>query len=312
MFKTIKFKLTFSFLLTVFSCIAATGIFSTIFFKNQYIGNLEEKLIEHGKIIEIALERTPPESYENEIDRIADGMGGDEKIRITLIRDNGVVLADSESNPENMDNHLNRPEIKDAVEYGRGSAWRTSATVGEKFLYVARKIKNNNGGYFFIRVAAPAEYIATTTRHIVITVFAAALVTLILSFIVSLSITSRFTTPVSRLKETSERIASGDLSARSRVSGADEFGQLGSSLDAMAENIQKGVEDISQKRSEVENILGSMLDGLIVLDREKRIVLINDAVCRIFNIEKRDCTGEPLVNVIRHKKINEEVGRVRD
>jgi two-component system, OmpR family, phosphate regulon sensor histidine kinase PhoR len=308
--RSVKFRLVLFFFVTIFICITATGYFSAEFFKVQYIGELKEKLFEHGRTVEFILEPLPGNEYQKTSVEIARRLGGKSKVRITIIGKDGAVMADSENNPAKMGNHLNRPEIIEAVEKGGGTALRMSDTVHREFLYVARLVKKADGREFFIRVAAPSDYINTTLNHIKITIFLAAVVTLTLSFAFTIIITSRFTGPIERLKNTSEKIAAGDLSARSRLHGEDEFGKLGEAVDEMAAGIQKNIEDLSEKKSEIENILASMKDGVIVTNTERNILLINAAVFEIFKLEKRDYTGAPLMNVIRHQIINEHVRNV--
>jgi len=307
---SIKFRLVLFFFITIFVSITATGYYSAVFFKGQYISELKGKLFEHSRTIELILEPLPESEFQNAAVKIAEKLGGNRKIRITIIRNDGTVIADSESDPAKMENHLNRPEIIEAREKGAGSATRMSGTVHHEFLYAARLVKKSDGRTFFIRVAAPSYYINTTMNHIKFTIFLAAVVTLLLSFAFTWTITTRFTRPLERIKETSEKIAAGDLSARSRLHGEDEFGRLGMAVDVMADSIQKNIEDIREKKSEIENILGSMKDGVIVTDNERNILLINAAVFEIFRLDHQDYTGAPLVNVIRHQIINDNIKHV--
>lgn len=306
---SIKFRLVLFFFITIFASITATGYFSASFFKAQYLAELKEKLLEHSRTTELMLRDVPEIELQKTTIGIAKQLGGKSKIRITIIGKDGAVLADSESDPKAMENHLNRPEIIEAAKKSAGSSLRMSGTVHHEFLYVARRVAES-GRAFYIRIAAPSDYINTTLNHIKITIFFAAAITLLLSFVFTIIITARFTGPVGRLMETTEKIAAGDLAARSRLHGDDEFGKLGATVDAMASSIQKNIEDISEKKGEIENILASMKDGVIVTDKERNILLINAAALEIFKLEKSDYTGAPLMNVIRHQIINENVKSV--
>ena len=90
-------------------------------------------------------------------------LGVDDQV-VGLVLDE-IVIADSQSDPEKMDNHLNRPEIREALETGTGSARRMSDTVKREFLYVARKTEAPGGDHIYIRAAAPSTYTDATIGH---------------------------------------------------------------------------------------------------------------------------------------------------
>jgi two-component system, OmpR family, phosphate regulon sensor histidine kinase PhoR len=307
---SIRFRLTFLFLLTVFACIVSTGFFSAGYFKEQYIKNLNEELLDRGMAVEFLLEDIPQAMYQRKILDFASKTGKVHRARITVIGLDGVVIADSESAPEKMENHSNRPEVRAANRDGIGFSRRESSTLKHEFLYVARRAKLRAGPELIIRMAAPAEYVDATVGHMKMIIFLSVAAILVLSVAITLVISYGFTAPIMRLNETAEKIASGDLSARSGLKSKDEFGRLGEAVDRMAEEIQKYLEDIHFKKNEIENILDSIQDGLILIDRDRRILLISDSVPAMFGLDKDDYSGKPLINVVRHRNINDDVRAV--
>lgn len=309
---TIKFKHTFLFLATVFFSIAVTGIISAAFFQNHYIREQKDNLIELTHVVEYSLKDKSDGEFQGVVEEFAKSMGGSKKIRVTLVREDGSVAADSESDPAKMDNHGGRPEIIEAKSDGAGCSRRLSKTIKVEFLYCARGVVNIDGAGFFIRVAEPSEFIDKTVGHIRDTVFFAALATAIMGFFVSWTISAGFARPLGQLKDTAGKIAAGDLAARSRISGADEFASLGHSIDDMAENLEKSFVDINRKKSEVENILKSIRDGIIVVDSEKRVLLHNESVFGLLGIERGNIMNKPFINAIRNKAINDGLARAID
>ena len=74
-------------------------------------------------------------------------------IRVTLIKSDGTVIYDNEADTTTMENHFERPEVKQAVTYGNGSSSRNSETIGEKIYYYA--VKLNNGS--ILRMSQPTK-----------------------------------------------------------------------------------------------------------------------------------------------------------
>ena len=88
-------------------------------------------------------------------------------IRVTLIKSDGTVIYDNEADTTTMENHFERPEVKQAVTYGNGSSSRNSETIGEKIYYYA--VKLNNGS--ILRMSQPTKvimYMVLTIMPIVI------------------------------------------------------------------------------------------------------------------------------------------------
>src|SRR5262245_31976875 len=77
-----------------------------------------------------------PAELQEEVLRLDRAVG----LRLTVIREDGTVLADSEADPGRMENHAGRPEVRQALAEGIGRADRPSATLHEDMRYVALAI----------------------------------------------------------------------------------------------------------------------------------------------------------------------------
>lgn len=299
-------KLALYSLAAVFLCVAGAGYFSAAYFNSSYVADLKGYLLEKCILVEEALDGAPDEEIQPRLTEIAERLGGAEKIRITVVKADGSVLADSEHSPAEMENHINRPEIREAQSKGTGAARRRSDTVGREFLYVARKAKLR-GAAVFIRVAAPAVEIDAVTGHTRLTIFIATAAAIVFSIVVTVFLTYKLTAPVARLIDTSEKLARGDMDARSGLRGADEFGRLGSALDAMADEIRNAMERLRFTKAETDAILQGLVDGLAAVRGDRNILFINDAALEIFGAEKKDWADKPFINVVRHRLINENL-----
>ena len=137
------FKLLLGFL--VFTIIVTVSIlivsFNTI--ENHYTKTVADGLEKFGRPLLITITPLLENEYYHEIDRLVESIGRETGTRLTIIATDGKVLADSESDPDLMDNHKNRPEIIQALEGKVGSSKRYSATMKERMLYIALPIKSN-------------------------------------------------------------------------------------------------------------------------------------------------------------------------
>jgi len=288
-------------------CIILTGAVSIVLLNIRYVQHLKNNLLDQSVYIAKIIERVPKGGVQGEVTDISRHFG--RRLRITVIGSDGSVMADSESSPGEMTNHLGRPEIREAAQKGTGFARRRSATLGKDYFYVARKCEADNGSAFYVRVASPVEFVNSTIRHIEYIALMALVSVLVMSAVMMRFVADGFAAPVKRIMEVSEKIAGGELSARSGLRGNDELGRLGAAIDRMAGEIQNDIQELEQKRAETEKILAGLRDGLIVIGNDGGILLINEAAHNVFNLEKRDYTRTQFINVIHQKKINDMVAK---
>jgi two-component system phosphate regulon sensor histidine kinase PhoR len=166
-------------------------------------------------------------------------LGKEIKTRITIIDITGKVLSDSEESPALMDNHSDRPEIKEAMLGKTGRSIRYSFTLETDMLYIAIPIVEGNQIISIIRLALPLvevnKNIAYLTRIILSTTIISLLIASLISLIISLSITR----PIKEMTEISKSISKGDFSKKLEIHRRDEIGQLSLALNQMSKDLEK-------------------------------------------------------------------------
>ncbi|HTD22827.1 MAG TPA: ATP-binding protein [Terriglobales bacterium] len=212
--------------------------------------------------------------------------------RATVIDSSGKVLADSEANPDTMENHATRPEFIAALQGQTGSNIRTSHTLGIDFLYVAAPIP---GGA--VRLAYPLSSIqadiAQVRRRILWASVLAVLAAMIFAGLMAHSIARR----LRRVVLFAEQIAAGDLSARVAEFSHDEIAQVGSSLDRTARKLEESFSALERSRSELETLLNSIQDAVIAVSSGRHTQWVNGAMVRLVGRNVRP--GSPLTDVLR-------------
>ncbi|HOU25308.1 MAG TPA: HAMP domain-containing protein, partial [Anaerolineae bacterium] len=197
--------------------------------------------------------------------------------RVTIISPGGVVLADSEEDTAQMDNHLYRVEVQDALNYGSGSNVRYSLTLGYELLYVAVPIGASERVLGVARLALPLEPIQHHVQRLRQAVLIAALLTTAVATVLALLLADRITQPLRRLIAAIRRMESGDLSARVMPSSNDEIGELCLAFNQMAGKEQDSVAQLSRERGQLTTILQNTVNGIVITDRQGKVRLFNPA-----------------------------------
>ena len=222
--------------------------------------------------------------------------------RATVIDRSGKVLAESEANPETMENHATRPEFAEALQHGRtGSSVRSSSTMGAPFLYVAVPLGQPSGAGdgepAAVRLAYPLASLHQTTagvRHTLLwTSGLAVLVAVALSLIAAQSVARR----LRRIVDFAARIASGDLTARIAENSSDEIGQVAMALDSTAHQLEHSFQGIRTGQQQLETLLNSMQEAVIAISADGKVQWANRVMARLTASGVR--LGAPVVETVR-------------
>ena len=235
--------------------------------------------------------------------------------RITVMTPDGRVLADSAVSDHlltTLENHLTRPEIQQAVATGRGTDLRTSRTTGERTLYLAIRLHGLNEATpaVFLRLGLPMTTfdrdVAKLHKDLALAFGIAFLIAVALSVWLARSITK----PLSEITVAAQRLAKGDHAVRIRTGSRDEVGLLANSLNHMTDQLRTTIEELSEDRSQLLAMLTSMVEGVMVLDRRGRVLQINPALERMFDITRMEVRGHPCSDVFRHPQLDTLVSTV--
>lgn len=231
------------------------------------------------------------------------------QVRLTLIRPDGMVLADSQENSARMENHRFRPEVVQALEGRLGRSLRFSDTLRTDMLYIALSIVKDGQVVAVLRVSTFVRDINVTQAGLKRRITGTALVITALALALAFFITRGYTRPIRKMIEASKRIAAGDFEAKVYLRNRDELGQLGASLNAMNDRIRTLFSEVSAQKEEIQGIIGSIEEGLLVVTPDEKIGLANQSFRRIFPVA--DPVGKYYWEAVRNAKFNDLVQRSR-
>ncbi len=272
--------------------------------KNNYISNLKESLIKQAILIADQI----PHSFTNNLDDFCKRFKEKTGARVTIVDSSGRVLGDSDEPSGKMDNHSNRPEIKDAEVSDIGSSIRFSKTLQRDLFYLAIKI-NQGPDKRFIRLSLPLSGIETAINKIRVRIIIVSLSALFIIILIGLVQTRRITKSIEEITDFSKEIAAGNFRKRMFLKEKGELGELGKNINTMAQELNTRLRQSEEERRKVEAILSNMSDGLILTDIKGRMILSNSAVRNLFGIES-DIGGKTLMEAFRKAELFEIIDNV--
>ena len=306
-------KLAFTFLALLLSVLVAVDFFAERALRDEYTRTTYGQLESIARLAEARppqLSSVPSTSPEDRaaLDQWVSQMAAS-NVRVTVIAANGQVLADSQSEPRTMENHADRPEIRDAMAKGQGYSARRSVSVGQDLLYYALR-SSVRGTPIVLRFAAPLTSVHQTLVAFRRKLWLASIIILLLAGTASLLVTLGFSDRIERLKEFSRRVAEGDFRPLPGDGSGDALEKLGASLNQTAARLDRTIRTLTEERNLSSAILGSMVEGVAVVSGAERLVFANQSFAEILDLDLPPQSGSALVEIVRQTDLIEAVRKV--
>ena len=299
-------KIMVSYVVLLLAVLAATYLYIAYRVHDNYIQLERQRLLTAAKILARGL---PTDLSMAVLQPWAEEFGRQTGFRITVIAADGRVLADNQGNPATMDNHSGRPEVQEAQRTGTGVSVRFSHTVEKNELYLAYRLEADARDAV-LRLALPLQEISQGFRSaqqglLLIWIFLF-LLALGLGYLFTRSLTGR----IESIRKFSEKVAHGNLDARVKEVATDELGSLAESLNATADELQGTIDALREEKNRVAAILEGMRAGVLAIDSEGRITLMNPVLGRILQADLKESLSKKVTEVVRNAELKGILDRV--
>jgi len=292
---------------TAVIALAVAGVLVATTMRRQLDERIESTLTAQTRLAADLLGRGTATMTVKELDDEADRIGELIGARVTFIDNQGRVVGDSSEPLEaipSMENHAQRPEVIEARERGLGRARRYSATLKFDMLYVAAPVAHPS--LAFVRLALPL----TDVRHQLQAILTATLTALVLALAggagLAWLLSRRIGLRVRQVADVADRYRRGDLTPPLLGYGDDEIGTVARALDESVQEVGRRLNEQARDRSRMEAILTGMVEGVIVVDAQGRLQLVNEAARQMLHLDA-PAVGRPYLETIRLPAIGELV-----
>ena len=298
--KRLLWQLYPSYLLITLISLAAIGWYASSSMQQFYYTQVAEDLKASAHVIEEQVLA----SYETEdsagLDKLCKMLGTAGQRRITVIETSGKVLADSQEDPQEMDNHSDRPEIIEAMNEQVGSKIRFSHTLGLDMIYVAIPLTAENRVIAVLRIAKPVSAINGQLESIYHKIFIGGFIVAAVAALLSLAVSRKISKPLEDLKKGAVLFAEGDLSHKLPVGSCQEIDAVAKAMNQMAGQIDERIRTISCQRNEHKAVLSSMAEAVLAVDSDQRLITLNVSAAEMIGVDISCAKGRALQEVIRN------------
>ncbi len=311
MFKTnsIFSRILISYILIFIVLISLIYIISFRLVKEQHLARLEKSLIGQAQstfdLIEYDLVGENYLALHERVRQISETI----QARITIIDINGKVVLESDANPNDMDNHKERFELRKALNGEVGSAIRYSATIHQEMLYVAVPIIENERIRYVSRLSIPITEITLLLHDFRKGIQQASIILFLFALLVAYFYTKQLTKPIKRLKEVCYDISQGNLKRKVDIKSNDELEDFSKSFNLMAEKLATTISELKSKSFTLENIINSINEVLWVQSFDGRLILSNKSFQKL--IQAKNYCNKYYWELIHDPEVKDIIAKIK-
>ncbi|KGG79753.1 histidine kinase [Caloranaerobacter azorensis H53214] len=299
-------RIFITFLTLISIGILTTGMLSISLMRINYVRDIEDKLISNAKLIETFIEEQ--ENIDKiDFNELADIFSKKIQARITFINKGGWVIGDSDADIKKLDNHSDRPEVIKARQGKIGISKRYSKSLEYEMIYVAVPVSVESDKIDVIRLSVPlkdiSEYYNLMYRYIFLSIVAGLLVAMFVGYRYVKSVTK----PIKELTIATRKISSGNFGELVKVRTEDEIGLLADNFNKMSLKLKDTINELLDKNTKLKAILSSMINGVIALDNNKRIILVNPVAEKMLEIKEADVRNKHVLEVLKDLNLKENI-----
>jgi len=307
--KRLLWQIFVSYLFITILALAAALAFASYAVRHFYYQQITNDLESRARLLE---DRIKEMVIDNDpgLDALCEKLGDSSGTRITVVSKGGEVLADSERSPDVMDDHSDRPEVREALSGELGMRTRFSKTMGKDMVYIALPLEHEGRTIAVLRNSVPLGSVVAELEAVYGRILLGGLVIAVLAAATGLIISRKITKPLEEMRRGAEDFARGDLSSRLHVPRSKELGGLAEAMNEMAVQLDERIKTITRRRNEQNAILSSMVEGVVGIDIYERIISINKAAVEMLGANRQDLAGRSVQEIVRNKALQKMVSDV--
>ena len=291
-----------SYIVILVLSLIAVSWYASSSFRSFYLDQTSDDLESRARLIQKQIRSYMTPLQEDKIDALCKTYGKASFTRVTVILPLGRVVGDSDEDPKDMESHSTRQEVLMVKEGQVGRSIRYSRTLEKNMMYVAIPIYQNDELLAVLRTSIPITSLDKQLKSIWGQMALSGIMISLIAAGISLWLTRRITRPIEVLKSGALRFAQGHLE-KMPVPETEEMAGLAEAMNLMAKELDNRINTIVRQRNELETVLTSMVEGVMAIDMNERIMSMNASALKMFEVEPENSHGRSIQEVIRNSAL---------
>lgn len=287
-----------------------TGFISLSLVTNSYTKELEKRLISNGRLIEGVINENKQLVDSAELQRLTNDLGSKIYAQITIIDRHGNILADTLQNDISFKDYSKGTEVQSALEGKIGKIMRYNNTLDKGMLYLALPVNIEDTDIAVIRLSMDLAERDKINQQFFYYTGASILFSLVAALLLGYRFIDKLMEPVKEIIDTSKQIANGEFNRRVKLHSGDEIGELASNFNDMADHLENTILQLYDNNTKFKALLASIINPIIAIDNNQRIILFNQAAEVLFNVSTKNAMGNHIIDVIHNNAIDEQLVEV--
>jgi two-component system, OmpR family, phosphate regulon sensor histidine kinase PhoR len=291
------------YIVLILAVMGGLSLFVSYSLRDSYTTNLQTRLLAEtrglAEDVSGALSSGQPQSS---LENIALSNARLLDSRVTIIMADGTVAGESRTNPDEMENHLQRAEVQAALKGKESTATRISSTLGKQYLYAAVPVMVNNKVAAVARLSIPLTEVDASVWALNKAILAATGIAALLAILLTILVANWTTLPVRRLSSSIRKTTLANITG---IENVDEISRLNQAFNNMSVQLQSQIDELTGERTKLSAVLNNMADGILIASEDGTVQLINPAAERMFKTTSLESLGKTLVEVVRHHQLVE-------
>lgn len=275
------------------------------FYKDHIIADMQSR----AALVERAIASHLIESDYQRVDALCKELGTKSAAQLTVISASGAILGDSHGDPANLESQSGRNEIVSALSGSIGVDRRFSSRFNQEMLFVAVPVVDKGTVLAAVRIAVPVSFLDDALNEVYWRLGVSGMIVALFAAAVALIVARNISKPLSEIKAGAERIAQGDLESRVAVPEFEEIAGLAVAMNQMAVQLSDRFRTVQRQNLEQEAIVSNMLEGVIAMDADQKLISLNRAAARFLGLEAREAIGKSILEVIRNSDLQRLIAK---
>ena len=304
-----------TYLVIVVLCTAAVGFYAVRSVRDFYLDHTESELQARAALIQEQVTTAIPADSPQQLEQLVRRLGQASGTRITLIAADrpgaarGQVLADSDSDPATMVNHGDREEFQIALQGRPGRAIHYSDTLRQNMMYVAVPVIEDGRVSTVIRAAVSLRRVNDALASLYGSIAGSAVIVAVIAALIGWYVSRGISRQMAYIKVGAQRLAAGDFTQKLYVPRVEEFASVAESINQMAEELDDKLRRLTHERNEREAVLTSMVEGVLAVDTDERVIALNAAAASLLDTDPASAEGKTIQEVVRNPDLQHVVAQ---